>query len=86
MKWPHPFRSRRKRHEELLLALLAAKPSGRFGVDMWHLAGIGSGAMYVALARLEREGLVTSSWAEDTDPQRRLYRITPQGRIAAAAG
>ncbi len=78
------LQSRRQRHMDLLLAILAAREEGRFGADMWRLSGIPSGAMYVALARLEREGLVVSSWAEWTSPRRRLYRITPAGRLAAA--
>ena len=76
--------SRRQRHADLLLAILAAKPSGRFGYEMWKLSGIRSAPMYAALDRLEREGLVESGWAEWTDPQRRLYRITR--RAFAAAG
>ena len=76
--------ARRQRHMDLLLAILAAREEGRFGADMWRLSGVPSGAMYVALAHLEREGLVVSSWAEGTNPRRRLYQITPAGRLAAA--
>lgn len=78
-------KARRQRHADLILAILAAREEGRFGADMWHLSGVPSGAMYVALARLEREGLVTSGWADDhAGRTRRLYRITPAGRISAA--
>ena len=49
------------------------------------------GTLYKALARLERAGLLTSSW-EDPDlaqaqnrPRRRLYRVTPSGEQAVAA-
>jgi DNA-binding PadR family transcriptional regulator len=81
------LQSRRQRHADLILAILAAREAGRFGADMWRLSGVPSGAMYVALAHLEREGLVTSGWAEDhAGRRRRLYRITPAGRLAAARG
>jgi DNA-binding PadR family transcriptional regulator len=81
------LQSRRQRHADLILAILAAREEGRFGYDMWRQSGIPSGAMYVALGHLEREGLVTTGWAEDDAGRtRRLYRITPEGRLAAARG
>ena len=30
--------SRRQRHADLLLAILAAREEGRFGADMWRLS------------------------------------------------
>jgi PadR family transcriptional regulator PadR len=46
------------------------------------------GALYKALDRLEKRGLLTSTW-EDPEraltsgrPRRRLYRVTPGGRVA----
>ena len=52
---------------------------------------IGHGTLYKALSRLEKSGLLDSSW-EDADaaaeagrPRRRLYHITSDGRLAAAA-
>jgi DNA-binding PadR family transcriptional regulator len=48
------------------------------------------GTLYKALARLERAGMLTSSWEEpglaETQhrPRRRLYRVTPGGERAAA--
>lgn len=51
---------------------------------------IGHGTLYKALGRLETAGLLDSRW-EDPDaaaaegrPRRRLYRITSDGRLAAA--
>jgi PadR family transcriptional regulator PadR len=52
---------------------------------------IGHGTLYKALSRLEKNGLLDSAW-EDADaaaeagrPRRRLYHITSDGRLAAAA-
>ncbi len=47
------------------------------------------GTLYKALARLERAGMLTSSWEDpgfaesQSRPRRRLYRITPTGEQAA---
>jgi len=39
--------------------------------------------MYRALRRLERDGRVQSTWTKAVaGPRRRLYRITPEGRLA----
>lgn len=41
------------------------------------------GTIYPLLARLRREGLVTTTWREsESGPPRRYYRITPDGRLA----
>jgi PadR family transcriptional regulator PadR len=52
---------------------------------------IGHGTLYKALSRLEKSGLLDSSWENPDDaieagrPRRRLYRITSDGRLAAVA-
>lgn len=39
------------------------------------------GTIYPILARLDRDGLVRSEWAEsDQGPPRKYYTLTPQGR------
>jgi len=39
------------------------------------------GTIYPLLARLRRDGLVTTSWREsESGPPRRYYRINPEGR------
>ena len=47
-------------------------------------AGLGTvkgGTLYPVLARLELEGLVTSSWRDgDNGPGRKYYAVTPAGR------
>lgn len=50
---------------------------------------LGHGTLYKALARLEREGLLTSRWEEidasvEGRPRRRLYRVTASARGALA--
>ena len=38
------------------------------------------GSLYPALHRLERDGLVTSSWSEVSGRKRRVYKLSRQGR------
>jgi hypothetical protein len=50
---------------------------------------LGHGTLYKALARLERDGLLTSRWEEidasaEGRPRRRLYRVTGQAASALA--
>jgi PadR family transcriptional regulator PadR len=46
------------------------------------------GTLYKALARLERAGMLTSSWEDpgqaeaESRPRRRLYQVTPRGEQA----
>ena len=84
---------------------LAARALQRRGVDSFHGFLIAKelktladsrrltahGTLYRALARLEKMGLLTSSWedpqlaADAGRPRRRLYAITENGLKAAAA-
>lgn len=43
------------------------------------------GTVYPALHRLERAGLLSSSWAEGQGRRRRVYRLTRKGRGALQA-
>src|SRR5205823_7199101 len=38
------------------------------------------GSLYPALHRLERDGLVTSSWSQVSGRKRRIYKLSRQGR------
>ena len=38
------------------------------------------GSLYPALHRLERDGLVTSSWSQVFGRKRRIYKLSRQGR------
>ena len=77
--------------DALLLATLEAGP--RHGYAIIHAVRAGSagridlptGTVYPALHRLERAGLLTSSWSTDQGRPRRTYRLTAAGRRALGA-
>jgi len=50
-------------------------------------AALPEGAVYPALRRLERRGLLLGRWVEIGDgvPRRRYYSLTPEGRRVVAA-
>lgn len=79
-----PFRPTRATRR-LLLALLLDAPR-MSGVPLSRVAQVGYGTVYVILARLERCGWVAGIWEEGPPAghRRRLYRLTPEGRIGAA--
>jgi len=72
----------------LLLAVLADAPghgyelSQRLTQRSGGELGVQEGSLYPALHRLERAGLVESSWSADGGRRRRVYRLTPAGRRA----
>ena len=76
---------------EVLLALLDGERHGYAILQAVEerLSGkvpLRTGTMYRALARLLDEGLIErSGTADDDDPRRRYYRITPHGRATAKA-
>ena len=43
------------------------------------------GTIYPALHRLEADGLLTSSWSEETGRRRRIYHLTSKGEKALAS-
>jgi PadR family transcriptional regulator len=43
---------------------------------------LAEGTIYPALHRLERDGLLSSSWSTEGGRRRRVYRITRNGRAA----
>lgn len=58
------------------------------GFELCKAAGLKSGTVYPSLVRLERTGWLTSEWEEvdpsvEGRPQRRIYRLTGQGELAA---
>ena len=75
-----------RRTRRVLLVLLTGA-EGLSGYPISRLAGVGSGAVYVTLAKLEREGWVTGEWQQNPPPgqpgSRRFYRLTRQGRAKA---
>ncbi len=74
--------------DPLILATIAHEPAHGYAIvqrlsqrsrGTFELA---EGTVYPALHRLEREGLLSSSWSMDTGRQRRVYSITAAGRSA----
>jgi PadR family transcriptional regulator PadR len=72
-----------------ILKVLLTKPmEPRYGLDISKEAGLKSGTLYPALARLERAGWLTS-FQEDIDEaaegrrRRRYYRLTAEGAVKA---
>ena len=61
-----------------------------YGFDIIDHTSLPSGTVYPALGRLERDGLVRSSWEDEARahregrPARRYYRITAPGTRALA--
>jgi PadR family transcriptional regulator, regulatory protein PadR len=81
----------RLRKTPALLAVLEAlltldRP---YGQEVMERTGRPSGTIYPLLARLEREGWVTSQWESDEPderhPRRRYYALTPTGEQHARA-
>lgn len=74
--------------DSLLLAALADAPGHGYEVSqrLTRTSGgelaVNEGSLYPALHRLERGGLVTSSWSADEGRRRRIYQITDAGRGA----
>src|ERR1700759_5540155 len=85
-------RERLKGHLELLLlSVLAAGPAHGYAVITALRArsegtfDLPEGTVYPALHRLERTGLLNSSWAEAEGRRRRVYALTGEGEAALAA-
>ena len=75
---------RRGAIEYCVLALLRERE--RYGFELARLLSdadgllMSEGTLYPLLARLRRDGLVTTSWHESTQgPPRRYYRLTVKG-------
>jgi PadR family transcriptional regulator PadR len=70
-----------------VLAVVAAEESYGYAIaQRLAAAGLGAvkgGTLYPVLARLEQDGLVTSSWrAGDAGPGRKYFAVTAAGRGA----
>ena len=64
-------------HGYALITALRDRSAGAFDLP--------EGTVYPSLHRLERDGLLESSWREAAGRRRRVYRATPAGRRAAAS-
>jgi transcriptional regulator len=71
--------------DALILAVLASEPLHGYAVveELKRRSGgeltLPEGTVYPALHRLERSGLLQSSWSKDAR-RRRVYRLTARGR------
>lgn len=77
----------------LVLKALQLAPLHGYGIGqrIGQLSGgdirVTLGALYPALQRLERTGLVTAEWSVSENNRRaRYYRLTPAGRRRLASG
>jgi transcriptional regulator len=72
----------------LILKALSLQPMHGWGVAQRiqqisrDVLQVNQGSLYPALHRLERAGLLRSSWAEHTPRQQRVYALTPRGEAA----
>ncbi|GAB3858018.1 helix-turn-helix transcriptional regulator [Nocardioides maradonensis] len=76
--------------EGLLLAVLATPGHGyalseRLAARSRGALTVPDGSLYPALQRMERAGLVDSSWAMAEGRRRRVYELTDAGRRHATA-
>jgi PadR family transcriptional regulator, regulatory protein PadR len=67
------------------LVLQALSRGFHYGFDIMDATGLPSGTVYPILRRLDREGLLVSTWEKQADaqreqrPPRRYYEITAPG-------
>jgi len=76
-----------KGHADLLvLAALSERPAHGYAIVETVRArsagafDLAEGTVYPALYRLERQGLLESSWSDAGTRRRRIYRLTRRGR------
>ena len=77
---------RRRRLGPATMEVLQAIATGsRYGFDIMDTMGLPGGTVYPALAALERDALVDSSWEDpevarsEKRPPRRYYKVTGKG-------
>jgi PadR family transcriptional regulator PadR len=72
----------------LLLAAVEARPAHGYAiaealrVRSGQTFDLPEGTLYPALHRLERAGLLTSRWSEQSGRRRRVYQLTAKGHRA----
>ena len=70
------------------LVLRAVAAGYKYGFDVMEACDLPSGTVYPALRRLEKAGLLRSSWEDANDahadgrPRRRTYSLTDRGEAA----
>ena len=74
----------------LLLSILADRPAHGYAVieslrsRSSGIFDLPEGTIYPALHRLERQGLLRSSWSEDSARRKRIYQLTAKGQQVLA--
>ena len=74
----------------LVLAALDAEPAHGYAIIQRlrlrsdEVFSLPEGTIYPALHRLERDGLIESTWTDASGRRRRVYRITRTGRASLA--
>ena len=72
----------------LLLSVLSTGPAHGYAIIELlrtrsdHVFDLPEGTVYPALHRLEDQGLLKSSWSEDTGRRKRVYQLTAKGQQA----
>ncbi len=72
------------------MALAAIGEGHRYGFDIMDATGLPDGTVYPILRRLERRGVLSGDWEDETDaraeqrPQRRYYELTAVGHESMA--
>jgi PadR family transcriptional regulator, regulatory protein PadR len=61
-------------HGYSVIETLRQRSSGTFDLP--------EGTIYPALHRLEKQGLLSSDWTEESGRRKRIYKLTPKGRSA----
>ena len=72
----------------VLQQLLQGSEAWSHGYDLSRSTGLRSGTLYPILIRLTERGWLEARWAEPERagrPPRHLYRLTAEGKLAAAA-
>src|SRR5271155_905565 len=73
-----------KLSHSVAIILKALSLGYQFGFEIMEVSGLPSGTVYPALRRLERDGLVSSSWEaealKEQRPARRYYELTRVGK------
>ena len=80
------FREALKGHLDLLLLAVLEKGPAHGYALIESLRGrsggtfnLPEGTVYPALHRLEKDGLLSSHWSEESGRRRRVYQLTPKG-------
>jgi PadR family transcriptional regulator PadR len=83
--------SPQKLSHTVAIILKALSLGYQFGFEIMEVTGLPSGTVYPALRRLERDGMVGSSWEPEEEalkeqrPARRYYMLTRVGKEAESA-